>query len=309
VTLTLEDKNMTAQVPSKYRNPSSLPIEVLRLNPENAFTQYGFMSVAEATTLVNAEAEDELLAELKDRFEALPEDDIYKSLILDIAANGVEQVVTAVPQGDTYYLAAGNKRLICATFANLLLDAGIKALPAKVLKLSADDVLKLQWRENNLRVAPTDADLALLFQKLLNKGWTPDDIVRDLQGTSKAQIKRLTQITVLEPQALDAVREGTVKVEAAIQAIKAAEQEDISTTEVSELIVEAAKNAIEEGKNKVSGAELTNAIKARSTKTPKEPDEVPDFKVMIERIKTFDWDKILEADLVAIANRLSKYQG
>lgn len=296
----------------RYRNPSSLPVNSLKLNPLNARHKYGCFTVEEANHIVNDTLSEEEIREFHNRLMDLPEDNVFRALLLDIAANGVQQLIIVNRVDENFYhpVAGGNHRVLCAHFANKVLNAEIKGIPAKVAPLmSEEDQMVAQWSENNLRTELSDADKAILFRKLIDKGWTHSDICEKLPGVTKPEIKRVLKLTVLDTEALNLVREGTVKTQAVIDGLTEAEELDVPEVEVpnvvSRAIVEAAKAALEEGKNKASGRDIAQRV--RETVVPEEDEEEELSEAdMIQTIQTFTWERLKLKDLIKIYNIVSE---
>ena len=299
-----------------YRNPSKLPLSALKLNPNNTREAYGFVTLELAQKLTAGELTEDEKNEIKEAFEQASEEDQLVSLVRSIAQNGVREVVTAIPDNGTYWMGTGNRRLVAAHLANLILGAEIQNIPAQVRKMSEEEQLILQWEENHIRQGFTDHELYALSKKLISLGWTPKQISEKLPGLSTQKISRLSNLFDAPAPVIEAFKAGDLKTEAAIQVTRTVEELDIDEPVVAEVLTEAIAEAKAQGKSKVSGPELVNRLsKVAEPKSDtdesdetSEDDEIPDISEMIQTsIRTLQEGVVKEKDLMKVYGILSKY--
>jgi ParB family chromosome partitioning protein len=132
------------------------------------------------------------------------EDEPLAELVASIGEVGILQPVVVRPDGDTYLLIMGERRLRAAR------AAGLERIPAIVRDTADDDLLRDALLENLQRVQLNPLEEAAAYQQMLEDfGCTHEDLSRKL-GRSRPQITNTIRLLKLPPAVQRRVAAGVL---------------------------------------------------------------------------------------------------
>lgn len=110
-----------------------------------------------------------------------------------IKANGIFQNLTVIPDGDSYMVVIGHRRLAAAK------AAGLTELPCMVVEMDAKEQISTMLLENMQRNDLTVYEQAQGFQMMLDLGETESDIA-EKTGFSKTTVRHRLKLLELDPE-------------------------------------------------------------------------------------------------------------
>lgn len=110
-----------------------------------------------------------------------------------IKANGIFQNLTVIPDGDSYMVVIGHRRLAAAKLA------GLKELPCMVVEMDKKEQISTMLLENMQRNDLTVYEQAQGFQMMLDLGETESDIA-EKTGFSKTTVRHRLKLLELDPE-------------------------------------------------------------------------------------------------------------
>ena len=127
-----------------------------------------------------------------------------KELADSIRARGVLQPVVVSRDGDSFQLIAGERRVRAARMA------GLRAVPAVVRELSADDSFEVALIENIQREDLDPMEEARAYGRLLaSHGYTPDELAQRV-GKSRPTVSNALRLLKLDARAQELISEGSL---------------------------------------------------------------------------------------------------
>jgi ParB family chromosome partitioning protein len=110
-----------------------------------------------------------------------------------IKANGIFQNLTVIPDGDSYMVVIGHRRLAAARLS------GLKELPCMVVEMDEREQISTMLLENMQRNDLTVYEQAQGFQMMLDLGETEQDIC-EKTGFSKTTVRHRLKLLELDPE-------------------------------------------------------------------------------------------------------------
>lgn len=110
-----------------------------------------------------------------------------------IKANGIFQNLTVIPDGDSYMVVIGHRRLAAAK------AAGLTELPCMVVEMDEREQISTMLLENMQRNDLTVYEQAQGFQMMLDLGETESDIA-EKTGFSKTTVRHRLKLLELDPE-------------------------------------------------------------------------------------------------------------
>jgi ParB/RepB/Spo0J family partition protein len=149
----------------------------------------------------------------------IPRDAIFE-LAQDIKKNGLINPITVRPVGDRYEVVAGHRRFLAHRYG------GIATIRCVVRDLSDDDAFGIMTSENLARENVNPVDEAIHTMRLLEHCGGDAEKARGIMNRSRNWIEDRVTIAQMYPELQQALREGKIKIGAALALTKITDETD-----------------------------------------------------------------------------------